>query len=181
MITFDRLTIEGNELKLAVHTDELHKIVDVRLCTNENFQGTNILPDRSIMGYIMDKGYRYSNSINVSIPLFVIQECTDINSLQDNIVYVYVVEASHDDLDIPDGPTDFIVGAVFDLAPIYQSLMNSIKCLNNKCDAPMSFIDRYMHYKAIELSLECGQYDLVNSLWNKFYSNKTKHCEHGCY
>lgn len=57
------------------------------------------------------------------------------------------------------------MGVALNLRPIYNGAMGYIKTLGNNCEIPKGFIDLFLKYKALELSLKTGNYPEAFKLW----------------
>lgn len=87
-------------------------------------------------------------------------------SLNDNIFFVYIVASGYPDPKTPCGmDNSTIMGVALNLKPIYNSAMGYIRSLGNTCEIPKGFIDMFLKYKALELSLKTGNYPEAFKMW----------------
>lgn len=102
----------------------------------------------------------------------LVLDATDIGtSSQKNLFFVYVI-ASDD--------TYSIMGVIADLYPYYKTMMYYIKEVECDCEIPKWFIDRFLRFKAVELSLKTGHYTQAIEYWNRFFVTEVKcNCDEG--
>lgn len=90
-------------------------------------------------------------------------------SLNDNLFFVYVKTKGAPAVDTPCGMDNTItLGVTLNKYPIYSDIMQYIKEVNNNCTIPKIFIDKYLRFKAFELSVVTGHYTEAIKYYNKF-------------
>lgn len=100
------------------------------------------------------------------------------DKLSGNIFFVYVITKGAPSPDTPcNMDNSVILGVTADTYPIYRDMLNSLKEVEG-CDTPKQFIDNFLRFKMLELSIKTGQYSQVINYWNKFFkssdNSKTK-------
>lgn len=100
-----------------------------------------------------------------NIRLYLNAKDLGLGSLNSNIFFVYIV-ASGLDRETPCGMDHHtIMGVALNLRPVYNGAMGYIKSLGNNCEIPKGFIDLFLKYKALELSLKTGNYPEAFKMW----------------
>lgn len=90
-------------------------------------------------------------------------------SLNNTLFFVYVITKGTPSPDTPCGmDNQTTMGVVANLYPFYRSMMCYMKETLNRCDIPKNFLDKYLRFKAFELSLKTCHYTEAINLWNKF-------------
>lgn len=88
-----------------------------------------------------------------------------LSSLNNNIFFIYV-KANGLDRETPCGlDHNTVMGVALNLRVIYNGAMGYIKTIGNNCDIPKGFIDLFLKYKALELSLKTGNYPEAFKMW----------------
>ncbi len=113
-------------------------------------------------------------------------DSTSLNTpLCDTLFFVYVVAKGTPSEDTPCGmDNQTTLGVVANLYPVYRTLVNYMKEVENDCEVPKNFIDTLLRFKAIELSVRTGHYTQAIKYWNKFFrgiKGKTINTGCGCY
>lgn len=117
-----------------------------------------------------------------------IHEIIDLDSLNDNLFFVYVVTEGKPAEDTPCGQRNPIAcNVVYDEYIWYDKGMNFISnfnCCDNSCELNRGFIDYILKKEALDLSIKNGDYQSAINLWKKFnlgqYTDyQTKRC--GCH
>lgn len=94
-----------------------------------------------------------------------------------NLFFIYVLVSGTPSPDTPcgmDNTTTMGVGAY--LKPFYDSMMCYVKEIGFNCDIPKNFIDIYLSFKALELSLETCHYSEAIDIWNRNFKNIGNTC-----
>lgn len=93
-------------------------------------------------------------------------------SLQDNMFFVYIKTVGNPSPDTPCGEDNSItLGVTLYIYNILQSFLCSLKELDNKCTIPKLFIDNYLRFKALQLSISTNHYTDAIKYYNKFFKN----------
>lgn len=96
-----------------------------------------------------------------------------VDSLDNNIFFVYILTTGIPDPDTPCGMDNcFAMGIAVNLRPIYNMAMKYIKELDSTCTIPKGFIDMILRLKAFDLSLRTGNYSIAFKQWDKLFKNK---------
>lgn len=97
-----------------------------------------------------------------------------LKDLNDNIFFVYIIAAG-----VPAAGTpctmdkEYVMGAAFNLRPIYNAGMGFIKELRRRCDVPRGFIDFILRLKALEVALKTGNYTAAFDIWRRYFKDRT--------
>lgn len=110
--------------------------------------------------------------------LHIILSATELGvTIQKNLFFVYVIASGTDE---EDSGNYSIMGVVADLYPYYRKMMSYVKEVGNDCEIPKWFIDSYLRFKALELSLSTGHYTQAISYWRRFFTREIKcNCDEG--
>lgn len=65
-----------------------------------------------------------------------------------------------------------IMGTAANLYPYMQQMMTFVKEIGDNCCIPKGFIDKFLRYKALDLSIRTGNYPLAIKYWNRFFTGK---------
>lgn len=107
--------------------------------------------------------------------------------MNDTLFFVYVTVKGTPSPDTPCGmDNQTTMGVVANLYPFYRSMMCYMKETLDRCDIPKNFLDKYLRFKAFELSLKTCHYTEAINLWNKFFKGVNNPCQAdktpcGCY
>lgn len=101
-----------------------------------------------------------------NIRLYLSAKDIGLSSLNSNIFFVYVIASGYPDPMTPCGmDNSTITGVALNLRLIYNAAMGYIKSLGDTCEIPKGFIDIFLKYKALELSLKTGNYPEAFKMW----------------
>lgn len=90
----------------------------------------------------------------------------------DNLLFVYVKAKGIPESDTPCGMDNVVtIGVTFNNCPIYNNMMQYIKEIDKNCTIPKNFINLFLQYKALEISIETSHYRQAIKLFNKFYKS----------
>ena len=96
-----------------------------------------------------------------------------LNTLDNNILFVYIGVGGVPDPDTPCGMDNkYSVAVAVNMRPIYNKPMSFIKELEETCTASKGFIDMILRFKAFELSLKTGNFTTAIKQWDKLLKNK---------
>lgn len=192
MISFNelRITPDGKYLVIDVQVQNLDYYKDVYLDsihidTQQTFIETGpsnkpiysyIVPDNEQFIYTQDCGCRVITEQNEDILVDEfgtkhIRQFIDIDSIGNNLFFVWVVTKGNPTEDTPCGMKDAItLGVVYNKLPIYNISMKYINSIEG-CDIPREFMDFIFRKKAFEACLEVGNYNQAIKYWNKFFTD----------
>ena len=108
----------------------------------------------------------------------------ELGTTLNNLLFVYVKVKGTPGPDTPCGMDNLItIGVTFNNCPIYNSMMQYIKEVGKNCVIPKNFINLFLQYKALEISINTSHYRQAINLFNKFYKNisVTEVSTCGCY
>lgn len=92
--------------------------------------------------------------------------------LDKTLFFIYVVTKGSYGPDTPCGEDSPItLGVIANLNNFYRSMIGHLKEILNDCSIPKNFIDKYLRFKAFELSIKTCHYTETNNLWNKYFKN----------
>lgn len=92
--------------------------------------------------------------------------------LNNTMFFVYVIAKGIPSAETPCGKdSNQLMGIVVDLKQFYNKAMLYIKELSNRCELPKGFINMYLQWKAIELSIKTCNYVEAIKYWNEFIKN----------
>jgi hypothetical protein len=130
--------------------------------------------------------YRKTLSGNKKEVSLIIKETDTLTTFGDNLLIIYIVTKGIPSSDVPCGKDNTTVStAVFDTRSAICGILKSLKQEISSCVPPRFFINDYMKYKAIQLSIINKDYITAVEYYNNFFKeNKapsfTKHCKcHG--
>lgn len=193
MINFNelRITPDGRYLIVDVQVQNLDYYKDVYLDsihidTQQTFIETGpsnkpiysyIVPDNEQFIYTQDCGCRVvtEQEEDILVDEFSgtkhIRQFIDIDSIGNNLFFVWVVTKGNPTEDTPCGMKDAItLGVVYNKLPIYNVAMKYINSIEG-CNIPREFMDFIFRKKAFETCLEVGNYNQAIKYWNKFFTN----------
>lgn len=172
--------LQFNELRTA--PDAKHLIIDVQV------QPLRYYDNVYLNTIVIDTQKTYSPLGPSSKPLFTIdcghvkhyREFIDIDSISDNMFFVYVLSSGEPADDTPcDMDNSSILGVAYNKYPIYQ---RSIKMLNsmNDCEPDKDLMDYIFQQNAFDLSLKTGNYQKAIEYWNIFFNDREKVSKVNC-
>lgn len=170
--------VEFNELRIT--DDQQYLIIDVQINPDPFYDDVyidSILIDDQDSFVSVDNPtgavftYNIEDTSVKSIRLELSE--TNINrSFNNTLLFIYTVTSGEPSEDAPCGTTDPIVmKTVIDLYPIYQSLMQNVKEVENSCEIPYNFVDKYLRFKAVQLAIATGNYPIAIKYWKMFFAN----------
>ena len=172
--------MQFNELRIT--QDSKHLVIDVQVIPMSYYE--NVYLDT----IIIDTQKTYQATGPSSKPLMTI-DCghekhyrgyLDIDSIADNMFFVYVISTGEPSDDTPCGMDEsMILGVTYDKYPMYLQGMKLLNELNG-CDPPGDFIDYILTHKAFDLSLQTGNYLKAIDYWNEFFDEKEKNISSKC-
>lgn len=96
-----------------------------------------------------------------------------LNTLNDNIFFVYIITAGTVYPEPLCGMDhDTVMGVAVNLRPIYNLAMQYVKQLDNSCVIPKGFIDMVLRLKAFDISLKTGNFETAIKYWQSFLTHK---------
>ena len=192
MINFNelRITSDGKYLVIDVQILNLNYYKDVYLDsihidTQQTFIETGpsnkpiysyVIPDNEQFIYTQDCGCRVITEQNEDILIDEfgtkhIRQFIDIDSIGNNLFFVWVVTKGNPTEDTPCGMKDAVtLGVVYNKLPIYNISMKYINSIEG-CNIPREFMDFIFRKKAFETCLEVGNYNQAIKYWNKFFTD----------
>ena len=186
MITF-------NELRVT--KDNKYLIIDVSVRSQSYYNGVYIGsisidtqdtykdggPSSSII-YTKDVDKESPNSKHYRLELGV---GDFLPSLLNNMFFVYVKAIGTPNPDTPCGmDSEYTIGVTFNPCSLYNAMMSYVRQVNNSCNTPKNFIDLFLQFKALEISVNTEHYMQAIEYYNAFIKdikviNTTKTCD--CY
>lgn len=169
-----------NELRIS--QEGKHLIIDVQVDALRYYD--NVYIDT----IIIDTQKTYSPLGPSSKPLFTIdcghvkhyRNFIDIDSVSDNIFFVYVLSSGEPADDTPcDMDSSMILGVTYNKYPIYQQVIKMLNSIEG-CEPPRDLIDYILQQKAFDISLKTGNYTKAIEYWNIFFSDTEKTINSNC-
>lgn len=193
MISFNelRITPDSKYLVIDVQVQNLNYYKDVYLDsihidTQQTFIETGpsnkpiysyVVPDNEQFIYIQNCGCRVitEQEEDILVDEFSdtkhIRQFIDIDSIGNNLFFVWVVTKGNPTEDTPCGMKDAVtLGVVYNKLPIYNISMKYINSIEG-CNIPREFMDFIFRKKAFETCLEVGNYNQAIKYWNKFFTD----------
>lgn len=173
MVTFNELRIskDGKYLIIDVSVRSLSYYNDVYLDsisidTQDTYKDGG--PSSSII-YTKDIDSESPNSKYYRLELGVGEF---LPSLSDNMFFVYIKTKGTPSSDTPCGmDSEYTLGVTFNPCALYDALMAYVKQVNSSCNIPKNFIDLFLQFKALELSINTEHYMQAIEYYNSFIKN----------
>ncbi len=164
--------LQFNQLRITPDGKKL--IVDISVRDMEYYQGVYV------NSVIIDTQKTYDVTGPSSNPLFTfdysgqekkhITEYIDVDSIADNLFFVYAFATGDAEPDTPCGmKKTSIMGVVYDKSALYKNGMKFISSVKD-CNFPREFIDYILRYKAFDLALDSCNYTQAIEYWNNYIS-----------
>lgn len=183
MVQFNelRITPDGQKLIIDVSVRDLEYYTDVyldsiQIDTQDTFVGSG--PSSEAV---------YTKTIDGNLKSIRLELGTGdlLPTLNDNLFFVYVKTKGTPSVDTPCGMDNSItLGTTLNKYIIYNDIMQYVKEVNADCIIPKNFIDKYLRFKAFEISIVTGHYIEAIKYYNKFIkdiSNVITNVNCGCY
>ena len=175
--------IQFNELRIT--PDGKHLVIDVEVQPLDYYE--NVYVDT----IVIDTQKTYSETGPSSKPFMTIncgrvkhfREFIDIDTLADNIFFVYAISSGEQAEDTPCGMAEqYIMGITYDKYPIYSKGMKLLGEIGG-CEPSNNLINYILQQKAFDISLTTGNYLKAIEYWNAFFDQKeqTISAKCGCY
>lgn len=183
MIKFNelRITPDGQNLIIDVSVKDLEYYTDVyldsiQIDTQDTFVGNS--PSSKVVYTKTIDGNQKSIRLELG-------KGDLLPTLNDNLFFVFVKVKGTPSIDTPCGMDNLTtVGTVLNKYPIYRDIMQYIKEVTSSCTIPKNFIDKYLRFKAFEISIVTGHYTEAIEYYNKFIKgikNISNNVDCGCY
>lgn len=178
MIRFNQLSIDPSSQHLIIDAlvDESYSGVEIDSITIVVDSQDTYTPGGPSENPICVQKHIQEGQMTSNINLLISEEELGVY-LDNTMLFVYII-AKCNGQDISKN-----MGAVVNLYPYYQGMMNGVKEINNTCNVPKYFINNILRLKAVELSIRTGNYIQAIKYWKKFFSTeriKTEHRPCGC-
>lgn len=166
--------LQFNELRIT--PDRKYLVIDVQVQPLDYYE--NIVVDT----IVIDTQKTFSETGPSSKPFMTIdcegakhvRKFIDIDTLADNLFFVYAIASGEPAEDTPCGMSGFLImGVAYDKYPIY---LQGMKLLNEigGCEPARNLIDYILQRKAFDISLQTGNYAKAIEYWNAFYNVKER-------
>lgn len=186
MITFNelRITKDGKYLiiDVSVRSQSYYNgvyIGSISIDTQDTYKDGG--PSSSIV-YTKDVDKESPNSKHYRLELGV---GDFLPSLSNSMFFVYVKATGTPSPDTPCGmDNEYTIGVTFNPCSLYNAMMSYVRQVNNSCNTPKNFIDLFLQFKALEISVNTEHYMQAIEYYNAFIKdvkviNTTKTCS--CY
>lgn len=162
MIEFKSLRIDNDGQFLIIDVNVIPEcnnvyLKSIKLDTHYNF--TDIGPSNQAEQLYTDQGSKTDQSFSMRYPL------KDNQAMY--FIYVEVKGTPPPDIPCNQDKTTY-TGVAFYLKPIYNAIVPYLKQVERCCEIPKQLIDLLLRYKAIQLSIETGQYRQAMRLYNMY-------------
>ena len=174
--------LQWNELRVTPDARKL--IIDVQVQKMPYYENVGI--DR----IVVDTQRSFDVTGPSNAPLFDMDGCgdnhiriaVDIDSLGDNIFFVYAIAEGDPSCDTPCGMKDkTILGVVYNKYPFYKYAMSMLSEMDG-CEPPQWLIDHILKLKAFEMCIKTGNYTKAIEYWDWFFNKKVrKNVDCGCH
>lgn len=95
-----------------------------------------------------------------------------LSSLNEKLLFVYIKTSGTPSPDTPCGcDSEYIMGVVYDIKSIYDTLIQYIKELTNNCSVPSNLINAFLKYKMLQVAIDTGHYQEAINIWEQFYGD----------
>lgn len=169
MIEFTELKVEGESLIIKASVRDLsyydnvyiNKIV---IDTQDTFSSSG--PSSSPIYTTTISGNQKSVELVLS--------STNLSNvdLKENLFFVYAVAKGTPSASTPCGMDNInSIGVTYAKCPIFNTVMRTVKEMDNSCVIPVGFIDSILRYKALEYAIASKHYLQAIYYYNKFYKN----------
>lgn len=167
MLQFNELSIDPAGRRL---------IVDVQVQNLAYYQ------DVGIDSIIIDTQKTFNSAGPSSTPFFEKDCCkekhvriaVDIDSLGDNIFFVYAIADENYSCDTPCGMKETIIlGVVYNKFTFYKYAMGLLGEIDG-CEPPQWLIDHILKINAFEMCIKAGNYTKAIEYWDWFFSKKVR-------
>lgn len=139
--------------------------------------------DTYIEGGPSSKPY-YSKSFDVDNKevSITINGLETLGGFRGHLLFVYVVTKGEPSPTTPCGLDErTTLGVTTYMKPLYDNFMADIKTIGNTCEIPSNFIDNYLKYKALNVSIDSGHYLEGINIFNQWFKNsRTVHTIQKC-
>lgn len=126
-------------------------------------------------------GNIYTSGGSKSIRLKLSSKDLDIDNLNSNIFFVYLIASGYPAPDTPCGmDNSTVMGIAYNKRLIYNKAIGAIKELNDSCNIPKNFIDIFLKYKAFTLALKTGHFTEAIKIWKYLKNSSITTISRGC-
>lgn len=110
-----------------------------------------------------------------------VREFIDVDSVSNNLFFVYIIARGTADEGTPCGMSDYMItSVVYDKCPIFKNLMSGLGNIGDDCTPPVDLLNQYFRYKAFQLAIDTGDYTSAIKYWNRFFGQKYKKVTRKC-
>lgn len=174
VIIFDKLNVEtdGSAINIKCHIDNKSYYSNLYISTlSISTQESNPTED-SPGTLIYNTTIPNSNLKELNITLSK-NDLLVSKSLDEYVFFIYVTVTGTFGSDVPCGQDARVtLGITYNKYPMYKQLMTFVKELGNTCSVPTEFIDDYLKYKALQLSVATSNIPLIIDYFNGWYRSK---------
>lgn len=158
--------------ELRITPDGKHLIIQASVVNAKYYE------DITLDAIVIDTQKTFTVVGPSSKPFAYITECQgkktwrqviDIDSVADNLFFVYVIAAGEAQAGAPCGVPDYIMGVTYDKKRIYDLIMPYLNQMEG-CDVGSGLLDKMLQFEAFNISLHTCNYLQAIEFWNKFYS-----------
>ena len=183
-----KLSDSGNTLFLNASVQDNEYYEDVYISEiyifNSSQMSQYLVPDECTLGqYAYKKTYstvvKETGDLQISANDLMVK-----GNFSGDLWFVYIRCAGTPKADTPCGlDNEYTIGFTYNAYPMYVEMMAAAKEMTKPCVTPKQFIDSFLRWKALDVSLKSGHHMQAIDYWKWFYQNKldfspTKSC--GC-
>lgn len=180
MVIFRELNItpDDKELTIDVVVEDLsiysNVYLDSIVIDNQDTFIENGASSNPVYTYNIAENYPNSKHFKITL------SSKDLD-IANNLLFVYVNVSGAPDPSTPCGWDNITtLGVVCNFGKIYQHFMSYIREVEKECAIPKSFIDAILRFKALELSVNTGNYSVAVKYWNKFFKDRLNNISLPC-
>lgn len=170
MIEFTTLYIDNNSTKLSISAN----VKDLSYYTNIYIDSVIIDTQDTYIASGPSSSAIYTYPVtgnNKSITLELDQLDLPV-SLKNTLFFVYIKAKGTPASDTPCGlDNTYTMSPVYNQYPVYQYQYTFLKNLEGECTIPKEFINAYLRYQSIDISIKTGHYTSTCKYWKKFFMN----------
>ena len=183
MIVFNNIKITQNnkyliidaEIEDSVYYKDMY--IDSVIIDNQDTYTQNGPSNNPIYTYKAQPQEDKSYSRQVHLVL----DKTDLVTIENNMFFVYIIAGGTPSPDTPCGyDVNVALKVVVNTYPIYNTMMQYLKELSNKCGTPYSIIDKILQIKMLDASVQTGNNLKAIEIWNTYFKNKQEDINVNC-
>lgn len=171
MVRFNELRITSDGKKLVIDTEVMElpyykglTISEIKIDTYDTFVSDAKPSENTVYtkSDIDSKSLRLTLDIKTDLPK------VDVDKL---FLFVWVKVKGVPGVDVPcNMDKEYTLGVTFDTCPMYTTFMQKVKEVQQDCNIPYEFIDFYLKYKALQVSIDSGHFTEAVKIYKKYFT-----------